>query len=208
MSLTSAMSAQGMREPKDFKEFLGSIDNLYGRKSLSPPFLLSEYAERWLAEGIHPLHCIEQTRLYLGTVRSIPSGSGERTLPVLDEIIRRTWLELQYPPADSPNADERSEGESRDSPVIEENYNQIRPSWVPEPLRHEPMQSALDYAVAFLRRELADGRKILVNELNKRARAAKIAPRTLERARKKLKVQSHRTGFGRTAQHWVSLPKP
>jgi hypothetical protein len=180
------------------------------RAGLSPPFQLKEYAERWLAEGISPSHCIEQIRLYLEQhARSITSRSGERTLLFLDPIIRRTWLESQYPRIDPEIADQRTESEGEVNPVVDESPgDQVKPWWVPAaPLRREPMQSALDHACAFLLRELADG-EMLVCELNRRAKAAGIAHRTLDRARKKLGIVASRTGFARTGQHWVSLPRP
>jgi hypothetical protein len=209
MSSSYTIERQLGKQPKEFKELVGWIGNLYGRAGLCPPIDLVEYAKRWLSDGITPSHCIEQTRLYLDKyARSFRLGSGEGSLPFLDRIIRETWLKSQYPAADAAKGDEKFNGESQESPVIEEGPGEpVKPWWAPkEPLRHEPAQSAQGYAAAFLRRELADG-ELPTSELNKRARAARIADRTLDRARKKLGVVSRRTGFGRTGQHWVSLPK-
>jgi AAA domain len=56
-------------------------------------------------------------------------------------------------------------------------------------------RGALDEVKAFLRDELADGRKVAVAVVRKRAGAAGIAPRTLERAKSKLGVKSEKEGF-------------
>jgi len=204
------METQQMCEPKDFTHFIGAIGNLYGKANLSTPLDLVKYAKGWLEEGISPSHCIEQTRLYLDRyARSYRLGSGEGSLPYLDKIIRKTWLESQYPPADSGSGDEKSKGESREAPAIDQSADEpTKQWWAPKaPLRRERAQSAVDYAVAFLRRELADS-ELPTSELNKRAVAAKIADRTFGRARKKLGVESRQTGFGKNARHWVFLPKP
>jgi hypothetical protein len=202
--------AQVSEQPKDLTEFLGRIGNLYGNKGLCSPFHLKEHAERWLSDGISPSHCIEQIRQYLEQhARNIRSGSGDDTLGPLDTVIRRTWFESQYPRANSATANRRSESESQVIPEVDESSNdQVKPWWAPPaPLRREPVQSARDYACAFVLRELADG-ELPARELERRAKAARIADRTLDRARKKLEVVSRRTGFGRNSQHWVSLPKP
>jgi hypothetical protein len=153
--------------------------------------------------------------LYLDRyARRITSGSGDGTLLPLDFIIRQTWLESQYVNDNSAIGDTRSENENesesdKEFRVADESpSDQVKPWWMPsEPLRREPAKSAGGYARAFLLRELADG-ELSVKELNKRAKAARIAGRTLDRARKELGVVARRTGFGRTGQHWVSLPKP
>jgi hypothetical protein len=197
-----------MCEPKDFTHFIGAIGNLYVRRNLSTPLDLVRYAKGWLEDGISPSHCIEQTRLYLeryGHVYRL--GSGEGSLPCLDRIIRKTWLELQYFPAEGRSGDEKSKSESLAPPIIEESHEDLVKLWyAPKaPLYRASAQSAGDYAIAFLYRELADG-ELSVREIKKRAAAAKIADRTLDRARKKVGVVSRRTGFGKAARHWVSLP--
>jgi hypothetical protein len=70
----------------------------------------------------------------------------------------------------------------------------------------EPVQSALEIAMAFLRRVLAEGERS-AREVERMAEIVGIASRTLDRARKELGVVSRRTGFGPTLQHWLSLPK-
>jgi hypothetical protein len=197
---------------KNFDEFCGQIGNLYVRAGLSPPFQLREHAERWLADGISPSHCIEQIRLDLERYgRSITSGSGDRHLLFVHSIIRRTWFESQYPRTDCAISDQLTEGENSVDPadqVVDESPDdRVNTQWPPAPVPRKPVQSENDRARAFLLRELADG-EMATNELNGRAKAARIAERTLERARKNLEVVSRRTGFGQTGQHWVSLPKP
>jgi hypothetical protein len=204
------METQKMCEPKDFKHFIGAIGNLYVRANLSTPFDLAKYAKAWPDDGITPSHCIEQARLYLNRyAQYYRLGSGDSSLPILDRIIRKTWLELQYPQADGGSCDEKSRSESQASPVIEGNpEGPVKQWWEPKaPLRRASAQSAEDYAIAFLYRELAEG-ELSVRELKKRAAAAKIADRTLDRARKKVGVEPRQTGFGKAARHWVSLPKP
>jgi hypothetical protein len=76
----------------DFDElqlFLGAIGNLYVRKQLSPPFLLKEYATRWIADGIPLAHCVEQVRKHLDNCRhQYRAGSGDRGISWVDRLIR------------------------------------------------------------------------------------------------------------------------
>jgi len=163
------METQKMCEPKDFKHFIGAIGNLYVRANLSTPFDLAKYAKAWPDDGITPSHCIEQARLYLNRyAQYYRLGSGDSSLPILDRIIRKTWLELQYPQADGGSCDEKSRSESQASPVIEGNpEGPVKQWWEPKaPLRRASAQSAEDYAIAFLYRELAEG-ELSVRELKK-----------------------------------------
>jgi hypothetical protein len=64
----------------------------------------------------------------------------------------------------------------------------------------------IDQAVAFLRRELADG-EVAATLLEEKAKASGISPRTLDRARARLKVISRRTGFAKEGKCWLSLPR-
>jgi len=63
----------------------------------------------------------------------------------------------------------------------------------------------IDVAVAWLRAELATGEQAAV-EVESNARCAGIAPRTYDRARKRLGVTSRRIGFGRWAKYVIALP--
>jgi len=71
------------------------------------------------------------------------------------------------------------------------------------PKRKRPKR--IDQAIAFLRRELADG-EVAATLLEKKANASGISPRTLDRARARLKVISRRTGFAQEGKCWLSLP--
>jgi hypothetical protein len=63
----------------------------------------------------------------------------------------------------------------------------------------------IDLAVAWLRAELASGERSAV-EVESNAVCAGIAPRTYDRARKRLGITSRRIGFGRCAKYMVALP--
>ena len=63
----------------------------------------------------------------------------------------------------------------------------------------------IDEAVAWLRAELASGERPAV-EVESNALCASIAPRTYDRARKRLGVISRRIGFGRCAKYMIALP--
>jgi hypothetical protein len=83
----------------DFPTFLGRAGNLYGRKNLSPPFRLKEFAEAWRLEGISPQHCIDKIQSHLdensGRYRC---GSGDGGMVWLDRVIRDSWYRLIRPP--------------------------------------------------------------------------------------------------------------
>src|SRR5262249_6047832 len=63
----------------------------------------------------------------------------------------------------------------------------------------------IDLAVAWLRAELAAGERTAVG-VESNAICAGIAPRTYDRARKRLGVTSRRIGFGRCARYMIALP--
>jgi hypothetical protein len=62
-----------------------------------------------------------------------------------------------------------------------------------------------DVVVAWLRTVLAAGERAAA-EVEAEALCAGIAPRTLDRARKRLGVTSRRIGFGRWAKYMIALP--
>jgi hypothetical protein len=68
-----------------------------------------------------------------------------------------------------------------------------------------PSPKKIDVAVAWLRAELASGERSAV-EVESNAVCAGIAPRTYDRARKRLGITSTRIGFGRCAKYMVALP--
>jgi hypothetical protein len=63
----------------------------------------------------------------------------------------------------------------------------------------------IDVAVAWLRAELVSGERAAA-EVESNALCAGIAPRTYDRARKRLGVTSQRIGFGRWAKYVIALP--
>jgi hypothetical protein len=63
----------------------------------------------------------------------------------------------------------------------------------------------IEIAVALLRSELASGERPAA-EVEANALCAGIAPRTYDRARKRLGVTSRRVGFGRWAKYMIALP--
>jgi hypothetical protein len=199
-----------MIEIKDMREFHGAIGNLYVRAGLSPPIYLEERTSSWSLDGIPPGLCLEVIGAYLSRhAASIYSRSGNSTLPIVDRIIREKWRDLhrrqlvRYPVADQQGDRMRQVIPAFDGSSSDE----AAPRWPRVEQPREPILSALDNAIQFLRRVLAAG-ELSTRELHRRARVEGIAPRTLDRARKELGVLARRTGFGRTGQHWVSLPKP
>jgi hypothetical protein len=63
----------------------------------------------------------------------------------------------------------------------------------------------IDAAVAWLRAELASSERPAA-EVEATALCMGIAPRTYDRARKRLGVTSRRIGFGRWAKYMIALP--
>jgi hypothetical protein len=88
------------------------------------------------------------------------------------------------------------------------------PQQGPQPPRSAPKSSGqelaprpkkIDLAVAWLRTKLASGERPAA-EVEAKALCAGIAPRTYDRARKRLGVTSRRIGFGRWAKYMIALP--
>ena len=68
-----------------------------------------------------------------------------------------------------------------------------------------PSPKKIDTAVAWLRIELAAGERAAA-VVDAKALSAGIAPRTYDRARKRLGIVSRRLGFGRWARYVIALP--
>jgi hypothetical protein len=68
-----------------------------------------------------------------------------------------------------------------------------------------PSPKKIDIAVAWLRTELAAGEQVAA-KIEAKARSAGIAPRTYDRARRRLGITSRRIGFGRKAKYLMALP--
>jgi hypothetical protein len=163
------------------------------------------------------------------------SGSGDALFSWVDEVVRKTWREQHFSPpwarvtrptiermADHERADRQQRGEheldARRSPADEGTPAGNR-SDAPGCGRADqpPPRSAksigkkrggpkrIDLAIAFLRRELADG-EVAATFLEDRAKAIGISTRTLDRARAQLNVRCRRTGFAKSGKSWLSLP--
>ena len=120
------------------------------------------------------------------------------------------WIDRQ--PSADPAIDLRRRPSIREAPVGNRSYApgygraDQAPSESAKAIgqkRRGPKQ--IDRAVAFLRRELADG-EVAATRLEERAKASGISTRTLDRARARLKVISRRTGFAKDGKCWCSLP--
>lgn len=163
------------------------------------------------------------------------SGSGDALFGWLGELVRKTWYEqhdsppqakpsrptmprtadhewVDRPPSTDHEVDRRRSHASREAP--RDNRSDARgcgradqeplPSERPiSPKRKQTKQ--IDRAIAFLRRELADG-EVAASLLEENAKANGISTRTLDRARTRLKVISRRTGFAKDGKCWLSLP--
>jgi hypothetical protein len=164
------------------------------------------------------------------------SGSGDALFSWVDEIIRKTWRkEHVSQPQAKPSrptmqriaarewVDRQRSGEhevdARRSPASHGAPAGNRPDAPGRGTADQPPpQSArtiaqnrnqpkrIDQAIAFLRRELADG-EVAATRLEGKARASSISLRTLDRARARLKVISRRTGFAKEGKCWLSLPR-
>jgi hypothetical protein len=164
------------------------------------------------------------------------SGSGDALFSWVDGIIRKTWYEQHVSPPQAkpsrptmqriddrewggrqPGADDevdpRRSSPSREAPVgnRSEAPGCGRTNEAPPPSRKFIVQKRkqpkrIDQAIAFLRRELADG-EVAAALLEERAKASGISLRTLDRARARLKVISRRTGFAKDGKCWLSVPR-
>ncbi len=68
-----------------------------------------------------------------------------------------------------------------------------------------PSPKKVDTAIAWLCAELATGERVAA-EVEAKARSVGIAPRTYDRARRRLGITSRRIGFGRKAKYMMALP--
>jgi len=68
-----------------------------------------------------------------------------------------------------------------------------------------PSPKKIDIVVDWLRAELATGEQVAA-EVEAKARSVGIAPRTYDRARRRLGINSRRVGFGRKAKYMMALP--
>ena len=163
------------------------------------------------------------------------SGSGDALFSWVDEIIRKTWREqhVSLPQAKpgrptmqriddrewggrQPGADDEVDrmrsSTRREAPVGNWSdapgcgrADQALPQSVKSIGRKRKQPKQIDRALAFLRRELADG-QVAAALLEERAKASGLSLRTLDRARARLNITCRRTGFAKTGKSWLSLP--
>jgi hypothetical protein len=221
-----------MDDLDDFRLFLGAAGRLYGKKNLSPPFRLNEFAAAWRSEGIPLSHCLDQIKRHLDENSSqYRCGSGDGGLVWLDQVVRRSWRRLNRPPRALPERTDRLfkrniAFDDDDARFVDPTDSVLRTADVPShPSRMRPSPRSasdpantapnpidpiglkpIDKAEALLRRELANG-EVPAAVIEQYARDDGISPRTLDRARRRLMVISRRTGFGKTGRSWLSLPK-
>jgi hypothetical protein len=179
----------------DLATFCGRIGNLYGRHGLCPPFELRRVAAEWKANGIALSHVVAVIDRHLSEHRRrYHSGSGDALFSWVGEIIRKTWREQHF-----------SSLWAQATPPMMQRFPDR--DWVdrqPSSKRKQPQR--IDQAIAFLRRELADG-EVAATRLEENAKASGISLRTLDRARARLKVISRRTGFAKEGKCWLSLAR-
>ncbi len=163
------------------------------------------------------------------------SGSGDALFSWVDEIIRKTWREQHFSPPWAqatrptmqrfpdrdwvdPQPSSDPEVDAKHSPGSQGTSAGTR-SDAPGcgTTDQAPLQSAksvgqkrrgvkrIDQAIAFLRRELADG-EVAAALLEEKAKASGLSLRTLDRARARLNIRCRRTGFAKTGKSWLSLP--
>jgi hypothetical protein len=219
----------------DLDGYCGRIANLYIRRSLSPPFTLKHVAADWKVNGIALSHVVAVIDRHLTDYRNrYYCGSGDALFDWLDDFVRTTWYERQVSPRRVPSsrltiqrlADhqwlDRQPGAYHDldptSPSSREALagTQLGPPACrvanqPLPQNAEPIgpdgkrPRRIDQAIAFLRRELADG-EVAAALLEEKAKASNLSPRTLDRAHARLNVTCRRTGFAKSGKSWLSLP--
>jgi hypothetical protein len=219
----------------DLATYCGRIGRAYGQHHLCPPFALRHAAESWIARGIPLTHCLNAIERFLNRhASSCYSGSGDWNFAWLNSLIQTSWYEQQVSPPTAQSkrskmqrvADpcmDRQPGANQEVDAGRSPTDRGAPvgnrSDAPGCGRADqpPPQSAksigemrrglnrIDHAIAFLRRELADG-EVAAALLEEKAKASGLSLRTLDRARARLNVTCRRTGFAKTGKSWLSLP--
>jgi len=163
-------------------------------------------------------------------------GSGDALFSWLDEFIRKTWREQHVSPPwaqvtrptmqrfpdrnrvdRQPSSDHevypRRSPTDQEAPVASRSdvlgrgtADRAAPHSVKSIGQKRKEPKRIDQAIAFLRRELADG-EVAATDLEEKAKASGISLRTLDRARAQLKEISRRTGFAKDGKCWLSLPR-
>ena len=92
----------------DLRFFLARAGCIYTKAGLSPPFHLRQFAEAWLLDGIELTFCVDQIISHLDQHATFyRSGSGDGTLPLLNDLIRKRWHDLHKPPRARPERTDR-----------------------------------------------------------------------------------------------------
>lgn len=198
----------------DLGFFLARAGCIYTKAGLSPPFHLRQFAEARLLDGIDLTFCLDQIISHLDQHAAFyRSGSGDGTLPLLDDLIRKRWQDLHKPPRARPERTDRiwkrneeievalPATEPLETSVAPTQATIVAPKKATQPARQKP----IDRAIAFLQSELAHGELPTVF-VEQAAKDEGISPRTLDRARTRLGIVSRRSGFGREGRSWLSLP--
>ena len=176
----------------DLDIYCGRVGNLYIRHDLCPPFELRRIASDWKANGIALSHIVAVIDRHLNDHRRrYYSGSSDALFTRLDEVVRKTWYgrQVSRPPAPSscmiqraadhrrvyrhevdpkrgPNNRETSMGGRADQATLQSAKSIGKK-------RRGPKR--IDQAIAFLRRELADG-EVAVTFLEEKATVTASAP--------------------------------
>src|SRR5215510_4967040 len=92
----------------DLDTYCGHVGNLYGQHGLCPPFALRRIAAAWKASGIALWHIVAVIDRHLTDhPNRYYSGNGEALFMRVDELVRRTWDNKQFPPGGLNQADRR-----------------------------------------------------------------------------------------------------
>jgi hypothetical protein len=169
--------------------FLARAGCIYTKAGLSPPFHLRPFAEAWLLDGIELSFCVDQMISYLDRhATSYRSGSGDGTLPPVNNLIRKRWHELHKPARARPQRTDRiwqrseevvpPSQEALETPVAPTQATIAAPKKAAPPAR----QKRMDEAIAFLLKELA-GDPVPATVIRQYAKDDGIALRKLERGR-------------------------
>jgi hypothetical protein len=85
-------AAEAPRPSMDLNTFCATISAMYVKAGLCPPFRLRNFAAALFASDIDPRHCLAVIERHLRDhAASCGSGSGDRLLPYLNDLIRHEW---------------------------------------------------------------------------------------------------------------------
>jgi hypothetical protein len=152
----------------DLGFFLARAGCIYTKAGLSPPFHLRQFAEARLLDGIDLTFCLDQIISHLDQHAAFyRSGSGDGTLPLLNDLICKRWHDLHKPPRARPERTDRiwkrneeievalPATESLETSVAPIQATIAAPKKATQPARQRPIHRA----IAFLQSELAHGER-------------------------------------------------